>query len=284
MSDPKKTALELSLDAEFADPKPPVQAKAPEQPVAEVTPPVEPTKFRREIDLGDGSGKQVFEADSQEGLIDKLAEAQKNATRKIREQNQRIKSGLQPTKKGSGNKFTPKPLTADEEFVIGQSFATNPGAAFDKIFEAKFGAKPEEVIARIDRASQVEEILAGQQAAAQFLNEHKDDFAPTPANQSRIQSYLDSHGYAYTKENFEYAFSELSASGLLESPAPATAAVAAPVTTPEPQKAAISGLPDRSSRTPAKSEVPTVEELNDLPMEEARDRIVRALYNARKSA
>src|SRR5690348_17341391 len=44
------------------------------------------TKFRREIDLGDGSGKQVFEADSAEELIDKLTTAQENATRKIREQ------------------------------------------------------------------------------------------------------------------------------------------------------------------------------------------------------
>lgn len=44
-----------------------------------------PQTFRREIDLGDGSGKQVFEADSADGLVDKLAEAQRNATIKIRE-------------------------------------------------------------------------------------------------------------------------------------------------------------------------------------------------------
>jgi len=41
--------------------------------------------YRREIDLGDGSGKQVFEAESVEELLDKLTEAQEHATRKIRE-------------------------------------------------------------------------------------------------------------------------------------------------------------------------------------------------------
>src|SRR5690348_12024093 len=50
----------------------------------------EPDKiiYQREIDLGDGSGVQVFRADSLEELVDKLAEAQRNATRKIRELNQ----------------------------------------------------------------------------------------------------------------------------------------------------------------------------------------------------
>jgi len=36
-------------------------------------------------DLKDGSGIQVFEADTQEALIDKLIEAHVHATRKIRE-------------------------------------------------------------------------------------------------------------------------------------------------------------------------------------------------------
>src|SRR5581483_2684932 len=43
--------------------------------------------YERKIDLGDGSGVQIFRAASLEDLVDKLAKAQENATRKIREQN-----------------------------------------------------------------------------------------------------------------------------------------------------------------------------------------------------
>lgn len=47
--------------------------------------------FKRVIDLGDGSGTQVFEADSADALADKLAEAQKHATIKIRELSKAVK-------------------------------------------------------------------------------------------------------------------------------------------------------------------------------------------------
>lgn len=50
-----------------------------------------PQTFKRVIDLGDGSGTQVFEADSADELADKLAEAQKHATIKIRELSKAIK-------------------------------------------------------------------------------------------------------------------------------------------------------------------------------------------------
>ena len=55
----------------------PVQQDDPEQ--------EEELVYRREIDLGDGSGVQVFEGSSYDELIDKLANAQLHATRKIKE-------------------------------------------------------------------------------------------------------------------------------------------------------------------------------------------------------
>jgi hypothetical protein len=75
-----------------------VQFEAGELPVVEpevapVVPAVEPPvvepekkRFRREIDLEDGSGKQVFEGATLDELVENLAKAQKNATKKIREQ------------------------------------------------------------------------------------------------------------------------------------------------------------------------------------------------------
>src|SRR5258706_387999 len=42
--------------------------------------------YRRVIDLGGGAGPEVFEADSNEELVDKLADAKQHASKKIREQ------------------------------------------------------------------------------------------------------------------------------------------------------------------------------------------------------
>src|SRR5437868_2462551 len=74
--------------------------------------PNEPQVFSRTIDLGDGSGVQVFEAPTLEELVDKLAKAQENATRKIRELAAKVKIEPAPETKSK--------LSPDEEFVLGQ--------------------------------------------------------------------------------------------------------------------------------------------------------------------
>ena len=75
-----------------------------EEPVEE-----EVTIYQRRIDLGDGSGVQVFNAGSMEELVDKLVTAQENATKKIRELNAAVpKPQVQ------------KERSADEEFVLSQ--------------------------------------------------------------------------------------------------------------------------------------------------------------------
>jgi 16S rRNA G966 N2-methylase RsmD len=48
--------------------------------------------YQKRIDLQDGSGVQVFEAESPEQLVDILVESQRHATKKIREQSRRIKA------------------------------------------------------------------------------------------------------------------------------------------------------------------------------------------------
>ena len=67
-------------------------------PAATTTEPPAPKRFRREIDLGDGSGIQRFEGATLDELVDNLAEAQRNATKKIREQAAQIKAKEQPAK------------------------------------------------------------------------------------------------------------------------------------------------------------------------------------------
>src|SRR5262249_49733779 len=90
------------------------------------------TVFRYEIDLGDGSGKQVFEAPTQEELIEKLGQAQEHATRKIRQQDAALKAA-QP-------KAEPAPATDNEdEWLLSQEVMSTPTAAVKKIFERIVG-------------------------------------------------------------------------------------------------------------------------------------------------
>src|SRR6266704_5157746 len=102
----KPTEAPRDAQGRFTSPEPPA-------PVTEAEPVEdEPVLYRREIDLGDGSGTQVFEGETLEELVDKLADAQKHATRKIRDLNRQAKEVAAPP--------APKPLTPDEEYLVSQ--------------------------------------------------------------------------------------------------------------------------------------------------------------------
>lgn len=88
------------------------------QTTTEVTPPAtedtKPKRFRREIDLGDGSGVQKFEGATLDELVEKLVEAQRHATRKIREQETRLKANEKPA-------APLKPVSAEERLAAIES-------------------------------------------------------------------------------------------------------------------------------------------------------------------
>jgi hypothetical protein len=298
-STPKNPVL-AGFDTEFApiqtltsDPEPkPAVAKSDDEP------PVEPKsekKFRREIDLGDGGGKQVFEADTPEELLDKLADAQLNATRKIRELNRQVKRAkrvFKPAAPAPTSVADPeiKPLTQDEEFMLGAQFSQMPRKSFERLFEAVVGMKPSQFKTELDQVRAFKEAQDANKAAQEFLADHKDDYLPTPENYQAIQGFLDSHSLPMTRENLEEAFEELNESGLLEPPQPSTeeendegASEAKPVRIErKPQKPASSGLSDRRSarrvESPNEPATLTDDEIWNLPMDEARDRIVRSLH------
>lgn len=188
---------------------------------------VEPAKtsFRREIDLGDGSGKQVFEADTLEGLLDKLTEAQFNATKKIREQEARLKQ-VTPAKKDE-----PKPeLSEDEEFVLSQELLSHPSLAVKKIFKQMTGYDITEFKTVADRAkafevvqAQQEELKRQETAADTFVAAHPE-YVPNARNGARLQKALNllisekkTQGEAVDYPTLlEHAYRDLSESGLLE--------------------------------------------------------------------
>lgn len=215
--------------------------------------------YRREIDLGDGSGTQVFEAPSMEELVDKLAIAQANATRKIRE--------LSASKSTQQPKNSQEPT--EEDWLLAQELATNPTAAFDKLFQKRFGKTPEEIQKSLARVEQFEREEAGRAAAKAFVDAHPD-YVPTPKNGARIEKWLRVEGLEGTPENIEKAFKDLSESGLLETKKPETQAETQSgpriVTVTSHQRRAASGLSQRrTATTPTKTTGPTEEEAYKMP-------------------
>lgn len=181
-------------------------------------------KFRREIDLGDGSGKQVFEADSADALIDKLTSAQENATRKIREQQFELKRAqrAKPERETANQPIAvgqTKQLSADELYVIGQELQTNPAAALDKILQAQTGLNTSQLKAIGTEFANLQQARLVNEAETTFLQEHQGrDYLPTPDNARAIQKFLQDEKLPYTAANLEYAFQELSEGGLLDMP------------------------------------------------------------------
>lgn len=163
--------------------------------------------YRKEIDLGDGSGKQVFEAATLEELVEKLAEAQKNATRKIRELNRQAKE-YKPTPK-------PTPLTQDEKFVLDQQFRDNPSAAFETLFQRHMGMTIDEFKGLSVTARQMNLERANDQASREWMQTVPDFFA-CPQNGAKMRAYIEKfHDGIATPESLSAAYTELKGSGLL---------------------------------------------------------------------
>ncbi len=182
-----------------------------------------PTVYRREIDLGDGSGKQVFESDSWEGLIDKLTTAQTNATRKIREQQAQLKE-LQERKK------VDEQADKDDEFILSQDILKNPTEAVKKAFRKATGVDITEIKSLSERVKTLTEAQNAQaeqdaqnRAASAFMEQHPE-YVANQSNGARLTRAVNLL-VAEAKHNgqqIDYAialakaYTDLAESGLLE--------------------------------------------------------------------
>jgi len=247
----------------------------------------EEDKFKREIDLGDGSGVQVFKAPTLEKLLDKLAEAQKNATKKIREQAAQLKKYSAQAEAEA----------ADNEYVVGQELMSKPTAAFKKLFKETTGVDIESFKNSWERLQAWEQSQAVQSvenkknaAATQFLANHPE-FVTNTQNGARLEkainllvSQAEINGDEIDFPKFiEEAYADLSASGLLElkdvkaSDEKKEKAEEKPVQVAAHTRRA-SGLSSRvRTATQPRNTEPTEEDLYNMPLEELKER-------ARKSA
>lgn len=244
--------------------QPPVEEPPVEEPPTEDEP---PAVYRREIDLGDGSGKQVFEGSTWEELADKLANAQVHASRKIRELNQKVKDIAPPP--------APKPLTKDEEFVVSQQLQTEPSKAFELLFERHMGMPLAEFRQLSTEAKQLRSEKANNAAANAWVAANPE-YHQSPANGQKMNAYINRFfGGVMTSENLNQAYADLKRDGLIQAkPAAPPQASSAP---PPPTRRA-SNLPaGRSAAPPPAKKAPTQAELENMPLED-----LKALANGGK--
>lgn len=251
--------------------------------------------FRKEIDLGDGSGVQVFEAPTLEELVDKLATAQVNATRKIRQLNAELKT------KPKQESVKEKELSADEEFVISQEMMAKPSAAFKKLFKQMVGVDISEFRSTVDRMNAFEaaqtEAKAQEQverskatAAESFMAAHPD-YVASPTNGARLTravNLLVNEAKAEGKE-IDYptllanAYKDLTDSGLLELKSTETPVAKEPTGTessrieksdevvPQQRRRASSISSRGRVNAPVKKTEPDENELYSMPLDKLRE-------------
>jgi hypothetical protein len=234
--------------------------------------------YERVIDLGDGSGTQVFRGKSMEELIDKLATAQENATRKIRELSTAQKAAIKQVEENDE-------LTEDQKFILSQQILTDPMKVIQTFVEKAINKKVD------PRLKEVEDVAREQREtkiAVEWVK-NNPDYHACDSNGKKIQKYLETQGKEITPENLQAAFEDLSADGLLVSK-PAEKQDAeddtaetkveriAPKAETVVRRKVVGGLSTkRQAQVEPKSPEPTEKDFQKMSTEELRDLALKAI-------
>lgn len=282
----RELAMQATGNGEPTAPTPaPRQAKPAVQPQAD---PVEEEEtdilIRREIDLGDGSGKQVFEGvgatkeEALEDLNEKLLNAQTHATRKIQEL----------TRKPAAK--TVETLSPEQEIALSQTLLTEPSKVVKQIIEREFGMPIEQVKERLNDAQVArqkneanEQEQIGHNTAVEFCQAHPE-FYMCDTNGNRMIRWLELEGIAQpTVADMERAFESLSTDGLLvQKPGPQAQprnGEGERIAQPQVTRRAASSLSVRRQVAPPARRATelTEEEVDQIPTERLRELAERAI-------
>jgi hypothetical protein len=149
------------------------------------------TIYRKEIINEDGQ-VEVFEAQSLEELVDKIAEGKRN-----------LKAHLKTVLAEKHELETKtKQATEDDEYVIQERLKKEPKKVIKELLAE-------------ERAAEAEALRKSNDAQNRFVATHPD-FIPNPENGGRLVAWLQSHGHAeITYDGLEKAYQDLKKSGLL---------------------------------------------------------------------
>lgn len=180
---------------------------------------VDEVVIRREIDLGDGAGVEVFygrgatELDALKDLNDQLVISKQHASKTVRE--------IQRKHPKEDEVAAQNQTAEDLDFVYKKALESGkPSEAFKAMFKDMTGMSVEEF--KADREAQR---VAREEAAAQqrgldaqrvFVAAHPE-YEANPANGAKLRDWVVEHGEKeFTGENLEKAFEDLTARGLLK--------------------------------------------------------------------
>ena len=282
------TPPELTAEPIVSPPLPTQTVQQPEPTPVPITAPVvapnatpePPKEFTAKVDLGDGSGPQIFKSDSQQGLIDKLVDAQKNATLRIRQLKEKAKAKPDMSRPQEPLAFQPRTLNESELAEINDLFKSNPAEAWRKMYEASTGTKPDAVARAVYETQTSEQQRKLQQDEAEFIADHLEDYDCTPESGTKIYAFLagctrpvTDGGFQCkrcgkihdaplrgTRTNLEYAFETLTEQGTVfmhkaSEPAPVVAPTV-PVVAPTPVVVAPTPVPPPQVVVPPAPPVP----------------------------
>jgi hypothetical protein len=162
----------------------------------------------RTIDLGDGSGVQLFRGKGEsreaalEDLADKMATAQFNATKKIRELNEKAKAV--PAE--------PQVSEADRA-ILSQQILSDPEKAIDAILKKR--GIDVQAVKEATEYTHAQKVAGAKKAAADSFVAANPDFADTPRNGKLINKWCELHN-DFSFEGLTKAYQDLNESGLLD--------------------------------------------------------------------
>jgi len=131
-----------------------------------------------------GGNPQVYWGKNLKELIFNTLKAQSNATKKIREQNIKLKLGNAPVAPVAPQpQPNVKQLTADEIFEISQQAASNPDLAYSNWFQKKTGLTVEQLVALAQQGQQAANDLRAESVNTAF-RKRNPDFYPDDEGQN----------------------------------------------------------------------------------------------------
>lgn len=235
-----------------------------------------PFKFERTIDLGDGAGVQIFRGkgatreEAHEDLIDQLSEAQKHATKKIRDLSAAVKTA--PVEKT----FTP-----EEESVYSHELMNKPTEGFKKLFREMTGLDIEKFKTVQARTEKFLEAQSRKQVSDAFVAAHPD-YVDNERNGKKLNKWLTLQN-DFSLESFEKAYQDLHESGLLEvkgeeasdeqkkADAEAQRIAAAAEAASSQRTRRVSGLSTQRRVAVVPPAAPTEDEMYKMPLEKLRE-------------
>jgi len=174
--------------------------------------------IRREIDLGDGAGVEIYEGrgetelDAIKDLNDRLVIAKQNASREVREIQRKHPKQPEPPK-------APE-ISEDLEYVFKQQFEKKPSEAFKAMFKELTGMDVTEFKTWQSAQRAADEARTKQDESLRIQREwvsSHPEYITSVENGDQIRDWVRDHNYnEFTQENLEKAFEDLSGRGLLK--------------------------------------------------------------------